>query len=289
MPLARIGDVALDRVPETDGLGFSPRGLFADYDEETFRRHMPWMEGRHYDPQARRLIMSVHSWVLRTERHTILVDTCGGNAKNRPGFAGFHMQDYPWLDRLGAVGVRPEDVDFVLCTHLHVDHVGWNTHLVGGRWVPTFPNARYLASRAEFERWKPKGKPGEEDAVFVDSVLPIHEAGLMQLVDGAHPIDDLMRIEPAPGHTPGSVVLRVESKSERAIFSGDIMHHPIQVYEPHWNSAFCEDQDMARKTRRRVLEACVETGALLLPAHFGRPHGGRIKRQGGAFSIEWGL
>jgi len=289
MSLSQIGDIALDRVAETDGLGFSPRGLFADFDEETFRRHLPWMAGRHYDPATRRLIMSVHSWVLRSDRLTVLVDTCGGNDKNRPGFAGFHMQQQPWLERLAAAGVRPEDVDFVLCTHLHVDHVGWNTRLVDGRWVPTFPNARYLSSRREFEHWRPKAAPSEDDAVFLDSVLPVAESGQLQLIDESHAIDDAMVIEHAPGHTPGSVVLKVSSKGEKALFSGDIMHHPIQVYEPHWNSQFCVDQTAARHSRRRVLETCVETGALLLPAHFAAPHGGRIRPSGDKFSIDWGL
>lgn len=289
MSLARIGDIALDRVPETDGLGFSPKGLFADYDDETFRRHLSWMNGRHYDPETRRLIMSVHTWVLRNDRFTILVDTCGGNDKNRPGFPGFHMQKQPWLERLGAVGVAPEQVDFVLCTHLHVDHVGWNTRLVDGRWVPTFPNARYLSSRREFEHWKPKAVATDDDRVFVDSVLPVAESGQLQLIDDDHAIDDSLTIEHAPGHTPGSVVLKAESRGARALFSGDIMHHPIQVHEPHWNSQFCIDQEAARKSRRRVLEECVETGAVLLPAHFAAPHGGRIKPKGDKFSIDWGL
>ncbi|MBM3555998.1 MAG: MBL fold metallo-hydrolase [Alphaproteobacteria bacterium] len=284
MSLAHIGAFALDRVVETDGLGFSPKGLIADLDEAVFESHFGWMVPGHYDPATRRFVMGVHSWVLRTSRHTILVDTCAGNHKTRTQMPGFHKLDTPWLARLAEVGVRPEAVDFVLCTHLHVDHVGWNTRLADGRWVPTFPNARYLFSRVEHDHWA-KGR----DEVYVDSVLPVVEKGQARMIEGSDEIEAGLRIEPAPGHTPGSVILAAESQGSRAIFSGDIMHHPVQVFEPDWNSRFCVDQAQARATRRLVLERCSDSGALLLPAHFGPPHGGRIRRRGDKFAIDFGL
>ena len=174
----------------------------------------------------------------------------------------------------------------MLCTHLHADHVGWNTMLRDGRWVPTFPNAKYLFSRTENEIGNPDRNPAAEadpqrNRAYRDSVLPVIEAGQAVLLDGAHAIDDTMLIEPAPGHTPGHVILKLADRGEHAVVCGDAIHHPLQVYAPHWNSGFCELPEQARITRRRVLEHCAEHKALLFPVHFGAPHVAAIEQAGG--------
>ena len=201
----------------------------------------------------------------------------------------FHHLDTPFLERLRSAGVTPEEVDIVLCTHLHADHIGWNTLLRDGRWVPTFPNAKYLFSRTEDAFWDPRRNPAssedpQRNVAYRDSVLPVIESGQAVLLDGGHAIDERMQIEPAPGHTPGHVILKLSEKGERALFCGDVMHHPLQVYAPHWNTRFCELPDEARATRRRVLEHCAEHRALLFPTHFGAPHVAAIHASAGGFS-----
>jgi glyoxylase-like metal-dependent hydrolase (beta-lactamase superfamily II) len=210
------------------------------------------------------------------------LDSCAGNHKNRPGFPRFHQLDIPFLYRLRAAGVQPGEVDVVLCTHLHSDHVGWNTMLVDGRWVTTFPNAKYLFSRTENEIGDPHRNPAAEADIqrgfaYCDSVLPVIEAGQAVLVDGEHAIDDNLTIVPAPGHTRGHVVLWLATTAGRALFSGDLMHHALQIHAPHWNSKFCELPDVARATRWQLIEQCVEHRATLFPAHFGAPHVTRIR------------
>jgi glyoxylase-like metal-dependent hydrolase (beta-lactamase superfamily II) len=288
-----IGSVRVTRIEEQ--LGFAsvpPERYLAGLMHDALERHHDWLVPNHYSPEHDRLISSVHSWLIRTARHTILLDCCAGNHKDRPGFARFHQLDTPYLSRLRAAGVAPEEIDIVLCTHLHSDHVGWNTMLRDGRWVPTFPNAKYLLSRTENEIGDPRHNPKaaadpQRNNAYRDSVLPVIEAGQAVLVDGVHAIDDAMLIEPAPGHTPGHVVLKLADHGERALLSGDAIHHPLQVYYPQWNSGFCELPEQARATRRRLLEHCAEDAALLFPIHFGAPHVAAIARHGDAFALRF--
>ncbi len=288
-----IGSVSVTR--EGDLLGFSslpPEKYLAGFDREVLERHLDWLVPNHYSPEHDRLISSVHSWLIRTERHTILLDCCAGNHKTRPGFARFHQLDTPYLERLRDAGAAPEDVDIVLCTHLHSDHVGWNTMLRDGRWVPTFPKAKYLFSRAENEWGDPRHNPAadcdlQRSNSYRDSVLPVIEAGQAELVDGTHNIGDVMLIEPARGHTRGHIMLKLDDRGEKAVFCGDAIHHPLQVYAAHWNSGFCELPEEARVTRRRMLEHCAEHRALLFPIHFGAPHVAAIARTGDSFSLRF--
>jgi glyoxylase-like metal-dependent hydrolase (beta-lactamase superfamily II) len=284
-----VGDVEIKRVEETYGPGFPPHILLPDWSAEKVAEHLSWLVPNYFDPKINRLISSVHSWVLKTRHHTILIDACAGNHKNRPDFARFHMLDRPYLANLAAAGVQPEQVDFVLCTHLHVDHVGWNTRLADGRWVPTFPNAKYVFSRTDRDYFDPaRGGAGARNAtnalVFEDSVQPILDAKQDQVVDGTHELGDGLLIEPAPGHTPGHVLITLASQGTEALFIGDIMHHPMQIYHPEWSSAFCTDPAQVRKTRRGVLERCVSKGSLLYPGHFGAPHIGRVSEKRGGFA-----
>jgi glyoxylase-like metal-dependent hydrolase (beta-lactamase superfamily II) len=288
-----IGTVRVARVEEQVGFAsVPPEQYLAGLERDMLARHRSWLVPHHYSPEHDRLITSVHSWLIRTPRHTVLLDCCGGNHKERPGWPRFHRLDTPFLERLRRAGARPEDIDIVLCTHLHGDHVGWNTMLRDGRWVPTFPNAKYLFSRIENEHGDPRRNPAadanpQRGAAYRDSVLPVIESGQAVLLDGEHAIDDALLIEPAPGHTPGHVVLRLSDRGEHALFCGDAVHHPLQVYAPHWNSGFCELPTQARATRRRLLEHCAEQGALLFPVHFGTPHVAAITRAGEAFSLRF--
>src|SRR5262249_45552476 len=169
----------------------------------------------------------------------------------------------------------------LLCARLHCDHVGWNTQVGDGQWVPTFPNAKYLFSKIESEIGDPRRNPAadadpQRGRAYRDSVLPVIEAGQAVLVEGDHALDDHMTIYPSPGHTHGHVSLRLANRAGRAIFCGDVIHHALQVHMPHWNSKFCELPESARATRRLMLEQCAEDSALLFPGHFGVPHVARI-------------
>lgn len=288
-----LGPVTVTRIEEQLGFGsFPPDRYFVGFERELIERHLGWLVPNHYVPEHDALITSVHSWLIRTPHHTILLDCCAGNHKHRPWWPRFNQLDTPFLERLHAAGARPEDIDIVLCTHLHADHIGWNTVLRDGLWVPTFPNAKYLFSRKENDFWDPRSNlelaedPPRKFA-YRDSVLPVVEAGQAQLVEGIHAIDDMLLIEPAPGHTPGHVLLKLGAGGADGVFCGDVLHHPLQVYAPHWNSQFCLLPDEARATRRRVLEHCAESDALLFPTHFGAPHVVAIASRAGGFTARF--
>jgi glyoxylase-like metal-dependent hydrolase (beta-lactamase superfamily II) len=272
-----VGSVSITRIEEQ--LGFAnmpPEKYFRGFERDVIKRHLHWLAPNHYSPEKDRLVTSVHSWLIRTGRHTILLDCCAGNHKERSWTPRFHRLETPFLQRLNAAGVVPEEIDIVLCTHLHADHVGWNTVLRDGRWVPTFPNARYLFSRKESEYWDSTHNPAMRDdprrIVYIDSVLPVVEAGQAQVLDGTYSIDERMLVEPAPGHTPGHVILKLAAQGVHATFCGDVIHHAVQVYAPHWNHMADEKPEEAQVTRQRVLEECAERRALLFPTHFGSPH-----------------
>ena len=283
-----LGDVEILRVEESLGRGFQPNALLPDWNAADIAPHLPWLAPTYYDPAADRIVSSIHSWVLRTRHHTILIDTCVGNHKERPGQLRFHMLNRPYMENFAKAGLKVEDIDYVLCTHLHVDHVGWNTRLHNGRWVPTFPNAKYVFSRTDRDYFDPtRGEGGKIDAharVFNDSVLPILEARQEMLVDGNMALGDDLTIEPAPGHSPGHVLITLKSKGAEALFTGDIMHNPIQIHYPQWSSAFCSDPDEARRTRQRVLEHAAAKGSLIYPCHFAGPHIGRVAETKGGFA-----
>src|SRR5262252_1051970 len=274
-----IGDATVTRLEEQVGFASLPPEKFLDgFDRDLLAWHLDWLVPHHYSPQDDRLITSIHSWLIRTGRHTILLDSCAGNHKSRPGFARFHQLDIPFLQRLRAAGVEPEEIDVVLCTHLHADHVGWNTRLKDGRWVPTFPNARYVFSKPDFDYFHkldadPKDGPAEL-GTFRECVLPVVEAGRADLVTGPHRLNEHLEILPAPGHSPGHFFFKLESGGQQAAFIGDVFHHLLQVYYPHWNFPKNSDAEQARVSRRKVLELCASSGALTLPGHVGAPFAG---------------
>lgn len=288
----RIGEARITRVEEVLERGFKPSFLFPDLDRDAlFERHPQLAQANFYDAEQDRLMSSIHSWLIRIGGKIVLVDTCSGNGKTRalPLFARFHMLDFPYLDNLAAAGVRPEEVDYVFCTHLHIDHVGWNTRRDGEAWVPTFPNARYLFGRTEYDHWVGGNGPAifpENVAVIEDSVMPVVAAGLVQLVDDGDEILPGLTVQRAPGHTEGHMALKYTSPDGSFIVTGDCMHQPIQIYAPEINSCFCEKPEEARRTRRAILDWCADEGALLMPIHFGWPHAGFVRRDGAGYRFE---
>ncbi|MDE1949095.1 MAG: MBL fold metallo-hydrolase [Burkholderiales bacterium] len=287
----QIGSYHVTRIEEMLTPGFKPGFLFPDFSPEVFAEHGVLSQPRFWDQPSQKVMSSMHSWMLRDGRHTILIDTGCGNDKTRalPLFERFHQLHLPYLQRLAEAGVQPEEVTLVICTHLHIDHVGWNTRRVDGRWVPTFPNARYIFSRREFEHWQsPTGGRRtlpENLAVIEDSVLPVIEAGLVDFIDDGSTIVDGLVFRDAVGHTAGHGLLELESGRDAAVFPGDSLHQPMQVFRPDWNSRFCELADAARATRRSILDYCADRQALLLPAHFGAPHGGYVTRHAGGYDF----
>jgi glyoxylase-like metal-dependent hydrolase (beta-lactamase superfamily II) len=270
-----LGAAKITRIEESYEPNFEARTFFADWRPELVEPHMGWMAPDHYDPASGYLKLSVHSWLIEVGGRTILIDTCVGNHKPRPARPQWHQLETPYLRRLAAAGVKPEQIDMVMCTHLHVDHVGWNTKLDNGRWVPTFPNARYVFSKTDYDHFhtldRDPAKGPANHGSFRDSVLPVVDAGLAQMIDGAQALDEHLAIDPAPGHTPGHVVFSFASQGAQALFCGDVIHHAIQVYHPEWNSFACADGPTARQSRRALLERCAGSGALLAPGHFGAP------------------
>ncbi len=280
-----IGDVEITRIVELEGPLYDPLFLLPEATPEALSPYAEWLAPRFFEPETNRLISAMHCYLLRTPHHTILVDTCLGNDKQRGDHVNVHMRKGPFLDDLASLGVSPETVDFVLCTHLHVDHVGWNTRLIDGRWVPTFPKAKYLMNQAELDniRYEAAERPQADLGAYSDSVAPILEAGLAEIVEAEFAMDDCLWIEPTPGHTPGHVSIRVSSGDEQAVFSGDVFHHPVQYAEPTWNSNFCIVEDEARATRRAFLDRYAESATIILPGHFATPAASRIGRSGDAF------
>ena len=287
MSVWQIGDVSVHRVLEFEQPLLPPAVLLPDATDEAIERHRSWLEPKLLDPSSGFLILAFHTFVIRTPRHTILVDTCSGNDRQRPQKPRYHLQNRPYLANLAAAGVAPEDVDVVMCTHLHVDHVGWNTRLLNGRWVPTFPNARYLFARREWEFWEREYQTERftDDPYYEDSILPVIEANQMDLVAGDYAIDDWVRLEPSYGHTPGHVCVRVADGGRLAVMSGDLMHHALQCAEPDWSSCFCVDPAQSRQTRREFLDRHAETDTLIMPAHFVTPGVGRIVRRRDSFQF----
>ena len=288
----QLGGVSVTRIEEQLGIANQPpEKYFPGFERDVLERHLHWLVPDHYSIERDRVISSVHSWLIRTEAHTILLDCCAGNHKDRPWTPRFNQLNTPFLERLRAAGAAPEDIDMVLCTHLHADHVGWNTVQRDGRWVPTFPNATYLFSRTEAQYWDASANPAmaadPRRMAYVDSVLPVIEAGQSLLVEGNHAIDDCLHIEPAPGHTPGHVIVKFEQGCDRALFCGDAIHHALQVYAPHWNHVADEDPALAQVTRRRILDYCAESGSLLFPTHFGAPHVVKISSTGAGFGLQF--
>lgn len=228
----KIGSIRVTRILEMCDPLRTPSEWFPDCTDEALGSHLHWLTRRSISPATGQLILPIQSYLVRTKHHTILVDGCVGYDKTIGYFPHWNRRnDSTFLERLAKAGVAPEQLDYVLCTHLHADHCGWNTQLVDGRWVPTFPNARYIMARREFEAAE-AGSGNEDERIYEDSVLPIIEAGRAVLVGMDFELDDEVWLEPTPGHSPRHVAIALRSRGVGAVFSGDIMHWPMQCIYP---------------------------------------------------------
>ena len=291
MDAITLGDVSISRIEEMHGpIGMTPDQFFPGSPATDWDAERDMLSPHHLDPADNIVQVAMQTWALRSEGKIVLIDTGVGNDKTRPAVAGWDHLSLGYLDHLRDAGIAPQDVDLVINTHLHVDHVGWNTRLDNGEWVPTFRNATYLMPRLDFEHWNPANNPnitgGVNENVFEDSVLPVHANGQVQLWEGSHVIDGNLTLEAAPGHTPGSSVVKLRSGSDRALFAGDLLHSPLQVLHPEQHSCFCEDPTAAAVTRREFLGWASDQNALVLPAHFSGHSALEVTRQGGAFGIK---
>jgi glyoxylase-like metal-dependent hydrolase (beta-lactamase superfamily II) len=285
----RLGDFAMTCVVEQDRVPFETAMVFPHATDEALRAHYDWMVPTHFDPAGRNLLLVIQSFLIRTRRHTILVDTCIGNHKPRTRPRN-DRQQFPYMARLAAAGVKPEEIDFVMCTHLHVDHVGWNTRLVNGRWVPTFPNAKYVFAKREYDHWEAEARTtglARTGNYMSDSVLPVVEAGKAVFVDMDHELDTGIALYPLPGHTPGQCGVHVKSNGTEAILTGDMMHHPLQVVYPDWSTAFDTDREHAARTRRAFLEKYADSNMLVVPAHFLAPTAGYVESHKDSFRFRF--
>jgi len=278
----QIGDVAITSIIERSGPWRTPEAMFPAYDPEIGRQHLAELGPVVFDPASGKMMITYQTFVVRTPHHTILVDTCTGEDKGYPAPMDFPKQ--PWLDGLRAEGLDFGDIDYVFCTHLHIDHCGWNTRLVNGRWIPTFPNAKYVFSKGEYA-WEAATARGESPPgeVWRMNCAPIVEAGQALLVADDFALDDTVWLSPSPGHSPCHCCVNIASRGQRAVVTGDLMHHALQCREPDWSTVFCTDPALAARSRRTFLNSVAETDTLILPVHFPAPTAGRIGGDGTRF------
>jgi len=286
----RIGDVTITRVVETDYVDGGLELYFPAYTPEAVLA-IDWMQPDFATPEGR-LRYSIHALVIEAGGRRIVVDTCVGNEKPRQLYAQWNMLQTRFLDDLAAAGFEPASIDTVLCTHLHLDHVGWNTRLESGRWVPTFPGARHLFGRHEYETLIAATKRDDptpvqllDRVIIADSIEPVIEAGLADFVDADHRICDEVRLVPTHGHTAGHVSVEISSRGERAFITGDFCHHPCQLVHPDWGTIGDFDPEAATRRRREVFGGFAGTPVLVIGTHWPEPTAGRIGHEGDHFRL----
>jgi len=277
----RVGEVKITKIVEMEVAGGS-RFILPDATKEACLP-ISWLKP-HFMTDEGRLIMSIHALVIETPARRIVVDTCIGNDKERE-IPGWNQLQGPFLQDMAAAGYPVDSIDTVLCTHMHIDHVGWNTMLVDGRWVPTFTNARYLIADSEFSYWQANEDDAGQRAVFADSVQPVFDAGLVDLIDVEHRLCDEVSLLPTHGHTPGHVSVLIASQGETALITGDFVHHPCQMARNDWCSSADYDRDAAMATRTRVFERFAGTPTLIIGTHFAGATAGHVVRDGDAFRL----
>ena len=286
-----LGRLAIHTVREGEGImpmQFAVAGVTGQ--DLASMRPWFWSPELSPDPVAAQFRIEVQSFVLQVDGLNVLIDSCCGNDKVR-SVAWAHQLNSDWLPNLARAGFRPEDIHLVLCTHLHADHVGWNTRLDNGRWVPTFPNARYVFSRKDYEFFRVQTHEAHNREAYLDSVLPVVDAGLADIVESDHcvhrEIEDGIWLQDAAGHSPGSVVVNARRGGARTMFLGDVLHHPIQLVRPDIPFFADEDREGACSTRQRLLAEAAEHDAILFPAHFPVPAGGQVRRAARHFRYEF--
>ena len=277
----RIGDVTITRVVEltssTVGNYILPQAT------EDRISAIDWI-GPFVDDDHQ-LVLSFHSLVIETEDQILIVDTCIGNDKERT-YPKWNRMQSSYLQDLAAAGFETDNIETVLCTHMHVDHVGWNTRYLDGKWQATFPNARYLYAEDEWRHWQNENQ-AEYGPVIDDSVRPIFDAGLADLVSSDHRVTSDVRLESTPGHTPGHVSVHITSRGEEAVITGDMVHHPCQIAYPEWSTTADVDPDMAAVTRARFLDSYADRPVLVIGTHFAGPTAGKLVRDGDSYRLDY--
>ncbi len=284
----KVGDTTITKITEIVFPEFSDVIPAATPDVV---KKVEWLFPHFVTPEGA-LTVSIHSLIVETPGATLVVDTCIGNDRERGSFEVMTNLSTPYLDDMIAAGYNPDGIDYVLCTHLHLDHVGWNTRFVDGKWVPTFPNASYLMGQKELDLFGNIDENTEDDffkvqrTVFADSVQPILDAGLAKPIEGPAEVCEGVRLIPTPGHTPGHCSVIIESKGESAMITGDFLHHPIQFNDPALVSPFDIDNDAAVVTRRRVFNEYADTPTLIIGTHFAGPTAGKLVRDGDGYRLD---
>jgi glyoxylase-like metal-dependent hydrolase (beta-lactamase superfamily II) len=284
-----LDGITIDRIVEQEAPLFDPLQFFPTLSREMLDANRAWLGPRAIDPATGKLIFCIQSYLVRTPHHTILVDSCVGNHKPRPSRAFWDMMDSDrYQKNLAAAGVTVGDIDFVMCTHLHVDHVGWNTRLDNGRWVPTFPNAKYIFADRELTYWTERHKTDPAPVPWIqDSVLPIVEAGRAERVKSDHSLNESVRLIPSPGHTIDHYCVHVGQEGHDALIAGDAVHCAIQVRHPELGMMSDYDQALSGDTRRKLFSRFADTPTLICTGHFPSPSAGRIVRRGEAYDFSF--
>ena len=275
----KIGKVKITKVVELETIG-STRFILPLASKEEICK-LPWLIP-HFATEEGRLKMSIHSLVVETPKRRIVVDTGLGNDKEGRGIPTWNNRDGPFLETLTTAGFPPDSIDTVLCTHLHVDHVGWNTRLVDGTWVPTFANARYLFGKIEYEHWRDHSDTPDKKAVFADSVTPIVDAGKAELIASDARLTDEIRMIPTPGHSPGHMSIHIRSDGEEGVLTGDVAHHPCQMAHLDWSSTADSDPIRSAETRRELFARFADRPVLVIGGHY---NAGHVRREGDAFKF----
>ena len=288
----QIGAARVTNVIEYSGPTHAPEFLFPEISKAErdagIAANASWLAPHHYVPHMDRFIVTIQIWVVHAGGNVILIDSGVGNFKNRaaPRMNQLNTLLLPWLE---AAGAAPHQVTHVVHTHLHTDHVGGNTVEQDGRWVPAFPNARYLMPKAEFDYWKAEYDAGDkmvQAGSFADSVLPVLDAGLVDFIEPGQEVAGCLLGEDVSGHAPGMLSFRLRSNGEEGMFSTDTMHSPIQVANPHWNDRYVLDAGRALQSRANVLARAADRNALIMPMHFGAPYCGYVRKQGDGYRFE---
>jgi glyoxylase-like metal-dependent hydrolase (beta-lactamase superfamily II) len=275
----KIGKVRITKVVELETIG-STRFILPLASRDEIQQ-LPWLIP-HFATEEGRLKMSIHSLVVETPSRRIVVDTGLGNDKQGRNVPTWNNRNDPFLDTMAAAGFAPDSIDTVLCTHLHVDHVGWNTRLIDGKWIPTFANARYLFGKTEYEHWRDHSETPDKAAVFNDSVKPIVDAGRAELIASDARLCKEISMIPTPGHSPGHMSVHISSDGEEGVLTGDVAHHPCQMAHLDWSSTADSDPVKSASTRRELFSRFADRPVLVIGGHY---NAGHIRREGDAFKF----
>ncbi|HEX2336193.1 MAG TPA: MBL fold metallo-hydrolase [Hyphomicrobiaceae bacterium] len=283
----KLGNISIHRVVEQQAPIFDALEFFPTLSKELLAENRSWLEPTFLDPASGKLVLCIQSYIVQTPHHNIMIDTCVGNHKPRPARPMWNMLNSDRYEKgLAATGLALSDIDYVMCTHLHVDHVGWNTRLQNGRWVPTFPKAKYVFADRELSHWTQKQQEDPANHPWItDSVLPIVAAQKTEIVKSNHKLNDLVELIPTPGHTIDHFSVHVGSAGQDAVITGDMIHSPLQARYPEISMRLDYDAKQSAITRRSLFGRLCDTRTMLCFAHLPSPSTGRIARWGDGFKI----